>query len=150
MRSGKEDKLEVPADNGQGIWAGSTPENLHRGAAGIKSNGTRKEKYPKTLQVWSKVGRPLHCQRDPRQWVLLPCKGGWDLSSESHKWKVAKAVLCVKILGTLETLFVTLHFSKCFISLYVIRNYLLSYVFFAKNFIYQLLIYNPCEKATLC
>ena len=61
MRSGKEEKLKVPVKNGQGIWAGSTPKDLRRGVAGIKSSRTCKEEYPKTLQVCSKMGRPLTC-----------------------------------------------------------------------------------------
>ena len=36
--SGKEEKSEVPAEKGEGIWEGNTSKDLHRGVASIKSN----------------------------------------------------------------------------------------------------------------
>lgn len=88
MRSGKEDKSEVPADNGQGIWAGSTPENLRREAAGIKSSGTRKEKYPKTLQVWSKWEGPYVVREthDSGYYYLAKVDGTSQTNPINGKW----------------------------------------------------------------
>ena len=93
MRCGKKEELEVTAKNGYGIWADSTPKNLHRRAASVKSNGACKEEYLKTLRICPKIGKGPTSSEKP---ILLPCEGRCDCLRGSHKRKMAEVVLCVK------------------------------------------------------
>ena len=117
------------------IWANNTPQSLHKRTTGIKGSRACKEECPRTLQICSKLGRALHRQGSPQQWILVPCKGRWDCLNGYHIQKMVEAILCVTMRGssTLRTLL----FSNL---LNVSSFFMFCHVVVAQNFIQSFLL----------